>query len=173
LLINTNSANELRKKILKTNKRKCGKPLAATMWYAAIVFEIECEIMQHKFVGIRANLSWMLVGNVVYTASQWGILTVLTRLGDARTVGQFVLAVAITTPVIQLTSLQLRAVQATDANNRYDFHDFLSLRLIAVGIAFFIILFISLGGSYSTETCLVILLIGAAKIFESVSDIIW
>ena len=38
---------------------------------------------------LRQNFSWTLLGNVVYAASLWGILVLLTKVGDPATVGRF------------------------------------------------------------------------------------
>ena len=38
---------------------------------------------------LRINFLWTLGGNVVYAASQWGILVVLAKLGTPQMVGEF------------------------------------------------------------------------------------
>ena len=53
---------------------------------------------------------------------------VLAKLGTPEMVGQFTLGLAITTPLIMFTNLQLRAVQATDASRQYKFGDYFALR---------------------------------------------
>ena len=84
---------------------------------------------------LRANFSWTFVGNVIYAACQWAMLVVLAKLGSPEIVGQFALGLAITAPVIMLTNLQLRAVQATDAKRAYSFGDYLGLRLAVTPLA--------------------------------------
>lgn len=124
-------------------------------------------------LSLRVNFSWTLAGNVVYAASQWGMVILLAKLGSIETVGQFALGFAITAPVFMLTNLELRAVQATDARREYSFSDYLGLRLISSTLALLIIGAIILISGYRGEIALVILAVGIAKALESISDIIY
>lgn len=126
-----------------------------------------------KALTLRQNFSWTFMGNAVYAACQWGMLVVLAKLGDPNMVGQFTLGLAITAPVIMLTNLQLRLVQATDAKQQYLFQDYLGLRLISTTVALLIITAIPLLLGYRWETFAIVLLIGTAKALESVSDIFY
>src|SRR5436309_3480713 len=81
---------------------------------------------------LRANFSWMLAGNAIFSACNWGLLAVLAHLGTPAMVGQYVLALAVTSPVIVFFMLHLRAVAATDARGQYEFGHYLALRLAAM-----------------------------------------
>lgn len=129
------------------------------------------DAVRVKPLSLRANFSWTFAGNVIYAASQWGILVVLARLGSPEMVGQFALGLAVSAPVILFANLQLRAVQATDAQRKYRFGDYFGLRLLTTFLAYFIIIGIVLITGYGTDTALVILFIGLAKAFEAISDI--
>jgi O-antigen/teichoic acid export membrane protein len=131
------------------------------------------RMMPPRVLSLRANFSWTFVGNVVYAACQWAMLVVLAKLGSPEVVGQFALGLAITAPVIMLTNLQLRGVQATDARHEYLFGDYLGLRLTMTPLALVVIVGITLISGYGWETTLVILFVGLAKIFESVSDVFY
>ncbi len=122
---------------------------------------------------LRANFSWTFVGNVVYAACQWGMLVALAKLGSPEVVGQFALGLAITAPVIMLTNLQLRAVQATDARRAHPFGEYLGLRLAVTPLALLAIAAIALVSGYGWQTALVILTLGLAKVFESISDVFY
>lgn len=124
-------------------------------------------------LSLRANFSWTFIGNVVYAGCQWGMLTVLAKLGNPEMVGQFALGLALTAPVIMFTNLQLRGVQATDARQEYEFGDYLGLRLIATALALLVIITVVLGSGYRRETALVILVVGIAKSFEAISDVFY
>jgi len=52
---------------------------------------------------LRVNFSWTLVGNIVYAGCQWGMLTVLAKIGTTEMVGQFALGLAITAPVFMFS----------------------------------------------------------------------
>ncbi len=124
-------------------------------------------------LSLRANFSWTFVGNVVYAGSQWGMLVVLAKLGTPEMVGQFSLGLAVTAPVIMFANLQLRAVQATDARREYHFSDYFGLRLLTTLLALVVIAGITLASGYRWETALVILGVGVAKAFESISDVFY
>jgi O-antigen/teichoic acid export membrane protein len=130
-------------------------------------------MQQSKPLTLRRNFSWTFAGNIVYAASQWGILVMLAKLGSPEMVGQFTLGLAVTAPVLMLTNLQLRQIQATDARRQYLFGDYLGLRLIATGVALLAIGGIVVVAGYRWETSLVILTIGLAKGFESISDVFY
>jgi O-antigen/teichoic acid export membrane protein len=122
---------------------------------------------------LRMNFLWTLSGNVVYAACQWGILVVLAKLGTAQMVGEFALALAVTAPIVIGTGLHLRSVQATDAASEYRFGDYLSLRLLTTGAAGLVIIGIVWFSSYGRHTGAIILIVGLAKGFESISDIFY
>jgi O-antigen/teichoic acid export membrane protein len=128
-------------------------------------------MQESKPLTLRRNFSWTFIGNAVYAACQWGMLVVLAKLGSSEMVGQFTLGLAVTAPVIMLTNLQLRAIQATDAKKQYLFSDYLGLRLLSTTLALIAIATITLISGYQWETSLVILLVGLAKAFESISDV--
>jgi O-antigen/teichoic acid export membrane protein len=124
-------------------------------------------------LSLRANFTWSFVGNIIYSACQWGMLTVLAKLGSAEMVGQFSLGLAVTAPVIMLTNLQLRTVQATDAQNKYAFSSYLGLRLVMTALALLVIVGVVLISGYRTETAWVVLVIGLGKAFEAISDVFY
>ncbi len=126
-----------------------------------------------RSLSLRANFSWTFVGNVVYAACQWAMLVVLAKLGSPEVVGQFALGLAITAPVIMLTNLQLRAVQVTDARREYAFGEYLGLRLAMTPLALLAIATITFVSGYGWQTALVILFVGLAKVFESISDVFY
>jgi O-antigen/teichoic acid export membrane protein len=122
---------------------------------------------------LRMNFLWALSGNVLYAASQWGILVALAKLGTPQMVGEFALALAITAPVMIGTGLSLRGVQATDAAAEYLFGDYLLLRLLTTCMAGLLIAGIVWLSGYGWHTAAIILIVGMAKGFESISDIFY
>ncbi|MGO9315518.1 MAG: lipopolysaccharide biosynthesis protein [Syntrophobacteraceae bacterium] len=122
-------------------------------------------------LSLTRNFSWTLAGNVAYTGCQWAMLAVLAKLGTPGMVGQFVLSLAVTAPVIMFSNLNLRAVQATDARHEYQFADYLGLRLVCTLLAVAAIIAVTFLSGYRGQTATVILAVGVAKAFESISDI--
>jgi O-antigen/teichoic acid export membrane protein len=123
-------------------------------------------------MSLRKNIVWTLIGNAVYAGCQWGMLMVLAKLSTPETVGQFALALAVTAPVIMLTNLQLRALQATDARQEYAFGHYLGLRVLGIGLTVLALGIICAASGYKIETIMIIVSFGLAKCIESISDII-
>ncbi|MGH8000074.1 MAG: lipopolysaccharide biosynthesis protein [Brasilonema sp.] len=128
---------------------------------------------QNKSLTLQHNFSWTFVGNIVYAACQWGMLVVIAKLGSPEIVGQFTLGLAVTAPVLMLTNLQLRDVQVTDVKHQYLFGDYLGLRIVSTVLALLMIVVIILTAGYRWQTSLIILLVGLAKGFESISDVFY
>jgi O-antigen/teichoic acid export membrane protein len=122
-------------------------------------------------LSLRSNFAWAVTGNTVYAICQWGMIVALTKLGSAFMVGQFSLGLAIVTPVLILSNVDLRAVQATDARRQYRFAEYFCLRLKLTMIALAVIAAIVWIGRYERRTAAVIEAIAFAKAVESLSDI--
>jgi O-antigen/teichoic acid export membrane protein len=118
---------------------------------------------------LRGNCSWALAGYAVYGVCQWGMLLVLARLGSPELVGAFVFALAVTAPIMLLCNLGLGFLLATDASAEYHFGHYLGLRLLTTACGLAAVL--ALGLTVFRATAGVILLVGLAKAFESVSEI--
>jgi O-antigen/teichoic acid export membrane protein len=120
---------------------------------------------------LRSSFSWTLSGFVVYAASQWGMLTVLAKLGTPQALGEFALALALTAPVMLFARMNLATVQATDATREFQFSHYHTLRVRATAAALLIVVAVIIVGGYSGEAALVILLVGVAKAIENMSDV--
>ena len=124
-------------------------------------------------ISLKKNFSWLFIGNAIYAACQWGMLIVLAKLGNPQVVGQFALASAIITPVIMITNMQLRNVQATDAKKEYFLSDYMIVRLFSTIVAFFLILLILYFGHFGIAVFLTIVILALAKSVESFSDVFY
>jgi len=120
---------------------------------------------------LRVAFSWTLAGNVIYYGCQWGMLSVLAKLGSAAIVGQFALGLAVAAPVFMFTNLQLRGVQATDSRSEFAFADYFTLRCMATSLGFAAIVTIVLFSRYDRHLSLIVLLVAGAKVVESLSDV--
>jgi O-antigen/teichoic acid export membrane protein len=121
---------------------------------------------------LRSNFKWTFTGNVIYAACQWGMLSVLAKAGNAATVGQFALGLAIAAPVFMFSNLQLRAVQATDARSEYEFADYFTLRVLASALGLVVVAALVWRLHYDATTRSVVLLVAASKAVESLSDVV-
>jgi O-antigen/teichoic acid export membrane protein len=124
-----------------------------------------------RSVSLRWNFSWTFVGNVIYSACQWGMLVLLAKLGNPEMVGQYGLALAIATPVFALSTLQLRAVLTTDVQERIHFGEYLGFRLLTTVLSMLVIAGAALAMHYSAASTWVVLIVGVAQAFEIVSDL--
>ena len=121
---------------------------------------------------LRVTFAWTLAGNVIYAGCQWGMISVLAKLGSTTAVGQFSLALAITAPVLMLMNMWLRAVQATDAQSEFQFSDYFTLRGLTTSAALLVVSLVVLISGYTKATAMIILLVAGAKSVESFTDIV-
>lgn len=119
------------------------------------------------------SAAWAFSGNAVFTLSQAGIVALLAKLGSPATVGRYALALAIVTPIMLLTRLQLRAVLVTDVQDEYSFSDYFGVRLCTNALGLGIVAVVVAAGDYPPETSAVIMLLGLVKWVEGVSDLMF
>ncbi|MEF8713937.1 MAG: oligosaccharide flippase family protein [Accumulibacter sp.] len=121
---------------------------------------------------LRKNFSWSLVGNIVYALCQWLMLIIIARLGNARDVGVYSLALAISAPVMLFLGMNLRVAIATDQKRQFDLQDYFILRVCSSTAALVIISFVAFF-LYRTETyvLIAIIMVSLMKLVESLSDV--
>lgn len=115
----------------------------------------------------------MMTGNGFYAACQWGMLIVLSKLGSPEVVGQFALATAIISPVVMVTNMQLRGVQATDAKKQYFFSDYVVVRVISAVAAFTVVFCIIYFSRFEQAVFWATIMLALAKSVESLSDVFY
>lgn len=120
---------------------------------------------------LRADFSWMLVGNAVHAGGQFAVLVLLAKLVRPEQVGQYALSLAIVYPVMMFTNLQLRAVVTSDIRERTPFGYYLGLRLLTTSLAFAIVFAITQILGYERKLTEVVLMVGAAYGVETISDV--
>ncbi len=121
----------------------------------------------------RAGVFWMTAGNVLYSVSQWAMLVIITKMSSPETVGQLILALAVTAPIVLFTNFQLRTIQAADALGGHEFGVYFSLRFVTASIAVAAIAVIAFSGHWSASTAWVIFSVGIFKAVESFSDVVY
>lgn len=139
------------------------------MKYLNILVEFPRYVLSDR-VSLKKNFIWTLLANVIYAGCQWGILTILVKIGTPEAVGRFSLGSAIATPIIMFAQLQLRMVQATDVRRRNAFYEYMIVRLMLLSIALLIIIGLSFG-HYQGIRAWVIFVFGLAKSIESLGDL--
>jgi len=128
---------------------------------------------QEKRPSLTKNFAWTLAGNVSYAACQWGILVAIAKLGTPTMLGEFALGLAVSAPVFMFTTLQLRAVLATETSNEYRFGHYVAVRALGTMLGLIAITVFVVVAGFQSETGAVILLVSLAKAAETFSDIIY
>lgn len=121
----------------------------------------------------KKNVSATFAGNVVFAISQWILLILLAKLGGEQILGVYALALAVVSPVFALTNMNLRAVQATDAEETVNFESYYKFRYISSICAIlvcFLIAVVVYGNKL--DICLAIVCLSFYKYFESKSDLV-
>ncbi|WP_312469804.1 oligosaccharide flippase family protein [Neobacillus sp.] len=122
-------------------------------------------------LSLKRNVSYMLIGNLIYALSQWGIIMVLAKLGSPKMVGGFTLGLAVTAPIILIFDLQLRSVLATDTKEEFSFRHYLALKGVNSFLAILVLGIVIIIGGYKGKAAFVIFLVGVAKLIESVIEL--
>jgi len=120
---------------------------------------------------VRRGFSWLALGNIVNAACAWGRVALLARLGNAEMIGQLTLALALCNPISTMADLGLSGSLISDANRRYQFRDYLGLRLLTCGLAMLVIAIIACMSGYDPATARLVVLAGLVVVSESVCDL--
>lgn len=118
---------------------------------------------------------WTLAGNLAYAATLWATLVVISRsfppeLAPAM-VGKYVLAIAVVSPIVLFTGLQLQTVLATDARRRHRFADYLGLRIWTSVAAVAVVGAVVAGVDAYRATWVTVVVLLVAKLAESTCDL--
>ena len=126
-----------------------------------------------RLSSLRTNFAWTLSGNLFYATCQWGMLVAIAKLGTAAMVGQYALGLAVCAPAFMLSGLQLRSVQATDAQTEYRLGHYMALRILGTLVALLAIGLLAWRAGYPHETAVVVVFVSLAKAAESLSEVFY
>jgi len=135
---------------------------------AAAMIDDLSAVRRKSFAG---DFSWTLAGNVFYSACMVAWMVLISKLGSLDSRGRYVFATVTTTPIIMFAALGLRSMLATDTRHEHKFSRYLALRLVCAASALIIIGCIAWTLPWAAGV--IVLVVGAAKALESVSDIIF
>ncbi len=124
-----------------------------------------------KIKGFLAKISWTLGGNLVYSFSQFLILTIIAKVDGPKDVGVFTLSLAICSPVFLFLNLKIRSVLITDLDDKYNFTDYRMLRLITSVVSVVLVILIGIFAKYHFYVTLIIIIMSFAKLIEMQSDL--
>lgn len=120
---------------------------------------------------LKASLSYSFVGQVFYLLSQLGVLSALAHFHGPTAVGQFGLALAVTTPLFLLLNMGFRTTQAVDISEQFTFAQYGGTRLILTSIAAVASLAAAMLFAEQASTFHIVAIVVGAKIFESISNL--
>lgn len=121
---------------------------------------------QHRFLQSFA-------GNAIYALTNWGMLSVIAKMSNEKSVGQFALSLVIAQPIFVLTSFNLGGVLMSDVRREFRFIDYLFFRLFTSGAGILLLMLVCGAGRYELETRWVILLNGLGIAVDSLSQLIY
>ena len=124
-------------------------------------------------LGFLLNSGWILAGNVFSSASQWLILVVLARLGNAEQLGQFALAFAIATPISLFFNMGLAAAVTTETRDEFHFRDYLWTRIFSCGLTLPLLAGIGFATTLGPDSIALLLSAGLWRAMDSVAELYW
>jgi O-antigen/teichoic acid export membrane protein len=122
---------------------------------------------------LRKLFSWLFLSFIIIAFSQFLVNVFLVKFCAPELVGRFALANAVTLPIFAFASLDLGALQVTDAKNHYEFEDYLNLRLVTSCLALLLSMIIPIFVGYTWDTLIIIWLFAVGRTLDSVSSIMY
>lgn len=120
---------------------------------------------------LAPSLGYSILGQFAYLLAQLAVLAALARLRGAEAVGEFGLALALTTPFFMFVSIVAKSSQASDVTHRYSFAEYAGLVFILSGLATLGSLAALLVFGSTNEEFLLVVVIALSKIIESISSL--
>lgn len=120
-----------------------------------------------------SNISIVGISNILYAASQWGVLIIITKLTGIEDVARFSLSLAIVSPVMLFLGASLKVFISSDVLHRYAFEDYFFTRLFTCSIGLLIIIIIGVINGYEFVSFFVLILIGVIKAVEGIQEVCW
>jgi O-antigen/teichoic acid export membrane protein len=111
------------------------------------------------------------VGNLLYGASQWGMIVIFTKAFAPEIFGMYAIAMSISTPIFSFSALQLRAVMVSEHKHHKPFALYLAARLSTSLVACFILAGICLTGAVSASTVPIVIALGLGQCVVLIKDI--
>lgn len=138
---------------------------------SAVTFRSKSVARAAPTTRVRRSATLIFAGNIGNAIFQWGMIVFLARWYDPETVGAFGLGVAVVTPLVTFSSMQLQTLLATDHRNDRPLSVFLSARIVTSLLAMLMLGVVVVWGGYSQALSLIILATGLAKSLESLSEL--
>lgn len=120
---------------------------------------------------LRHAIPFSLAGQLAYILSQMGVLSALAHFRGPEEVGEFGLALALTTPAFMFVNMGCQSSQASDVTQRYSFAEYAGLVLCLAVLA----TFASIGAGFlfanTIDSRNIVIVIALTKAAESISNL--
>lgn len=120
---------------------------------------------------LRRAFGWSALGSYLFAAAQFGVLLVITATGPAVDVAAFLLALAVTTPLFMVLSMNLRAVLAAETGDGASLRTYIITRLLSSGLALALAILVAGFVGLGTEVGTAIVLMAVARSVEQMSNL--
>jgi O-antigen/teichoic acid export membrane protein len=125
---------------------------------------------------LLTSTAYAIAGHAFFHACQLGVLVLLAKFAGPEIQGQYILGVAIATPIVLLCGLELRGALVADAGNQFAFGTYRTLRnvtLATAGLVLAVVLFWIARAEHRPTYVLILAGVFAARIVWSWADIGW
>ena len=120
---------------------------------------------------LRHAIAYSIGGQLAYVGAQMLVLMALARFRGAEAVGEFGLALALTTPFFMFVNMGGKSSQASDVTQRYSFAEYAGLVLVAAVLAAIASIICGLLFAETKNALLIIIVVASTKVAESVSNL--
>jgi O-antigen/teichoic acid export membrane protein len=122
-------------------------------------------------ISLKASLGYSFGSQVFFLLSQLGMLSALAHFRGPVAVGEYGLALALTTPLFLLMNMGFRTAQAVDVDEAFSFADYGGTRIILTGVATVISILLAAIFAQEFTTFVIVVVVAFAKAFESISNL--
>jgi O-antigen/teichoic acid export membrane protein len=119
------------------------------------------------------NFGYIGISNLVYAASQWGVLILATKLSNVENVGRLALGLAVATPIMTFLGASLKVFITVDIEHKYTFPDYFFVRALTSLTGIMVIILFGFVSRYSLDTFFVLVWIGVVKVIEGFQEVCW
>lgn len=127
-----------------------------------------------RFGSLKKRAFQLLMGNSVLMGCRFAITILLAKQASAELVGQYNLAMALTSPVVLFLSFNMRVAMVADARNETTYGNWFMTRNVGLIASLLAILAICVWKRYdgmSFEFLAIIFFVGLGKVFNQASDV--
>lgn len=128
---------------------------------------------ENKSISLKSNALWNILGSLVYSLSQWGLIVVIAKVSSLEMLGIFSLALALTAPFVMLLRFNLRVAVASDIKDDFNYDEYFVFRTLTTIVFFISMTLITIIYPIDFYTSLIVISLALGKVFESMSDVIY